>query len=136
MARLSLTVLGRVRQLMMKNEAGNVTSFCLTFSFIPSSEGEVGAGKISIQVGKSFLHENLHPQPLVLGIARRETKTINGPPNPDTDGVDGGLGVDVGLDLVVVHVTLSLVWTESAEIPWYSWIRGSKTSAKSWEMNS
>ena len=70
-----------------------------------ASEGEVGAGQISLEVSESLLHQVLHVNPLLLGDARGETKAVNVPADPDPGGVDGSSGVDGSLDLAGVHVT-------------------------------
>ena len=67
-------------------------------------KGEVGAGQISLEVGKSLLHKVLHINPLLLGDARGETKAVNVPADPDPGRVDWGGGVDGALDLAGVHV--------------------------------
>merc|ERR1719458_295257 len=71
---------------------------------IHASQGVVGSGEVTGQLGEGALQQALNTQPLLLGDARGQTEAINGTSNPDTGGVDGHLGVDVALDLVDVHV--------------------------------
>ena len=71
---------------------------------VHASQGVVGSGKVTGQLGESVLQQALNTQPLLLGDARGETEAVNGTSDPDTGGVDGHLGVDVALDLVDVHV--------------------------------
>ena len=33
---------------------------------------------------------------------------------------------------LILLTSMSLVWVASALMPWYSWIKGSKTSANTW----
>ena len=71
---------------------------------VHASQGVVGSGKVTGQLGESVLQQALNTQPLLLGDARGETEAVDGTSDPDTGGVDGHLGVDVALDLVDVHV--------------------------------
>ena len=71
---------------------------------IHASQGVVGSGEVTGQLGEGALQQALNTQPLLLGDARGQTEAINGTSNPDTGGVDGHLGVDVALDLLDVHV--------------------------------
>ena len=71
---------------------------------VHSGQGVVGAGKVAGQLGQGVLHQALNCQPLLLGDARGEAKSVNGTTNPDPAGVHRGGGVDVALDLVDVHV--------------------------------
>ena len=71
---------------------------------VHASQGVVGTGEVTSQLGEGALQQALNSQPLVLGDARGQTEAINGTSNPDTGGVDGHLSVDVALDLVDVHV--------------------------------
>ena len=38
-------------------------------------------------------------------------------------------GAEGSMVPLILLASMSLVWVESAEMPWYSWIRGSNTSA-------
>ena len=69
-----------------------------------AGEGEVGAGQVSLQVGKSLLHQVLHINPLLLCDSGGKTKAVDVPADPDPGGVDGGGGVNGALDLAGVHV--------------------------------
>merc|ERR1719341_194981 len=80
------------------------TNCCLTVSFIPV-RGKVGASKVILEVGKSFLHQVLHSKPLLLSNPGRQAKPIDGSSNSDAGGLDRGLRVNVALDLGGVHIT-------------------------------
>ena len=71
---------------------------------VHASQGVVGAGEVTGQLGEGALHQALNSEPLVLGDAGGKTEAIDGTSDPDTGGVDGHLSVDVALDLVDVHV--------------------------------
>ena len=71
---------------------------------VHASQGVVGTGEVTSQLGEGALQQALNSQPLLLGDARGETEAVNGTSNPDTGGVDRHLSVDVALDLVDVHV--------------------------------
>merc|ERR1719278_2171224 len=71
---------------------------------VHASQGVVGAGEVTGQLGEGALQQALNTQPLLLGDARGQTEAVNGTSNPDTGGLDGHLSVDVSLDLVDVHV--------------------------------
>ena len=87
-----------------RDEEEVVVNELLADLLVHATEGVVGAGKVTGQLGEGALQEALNAKPLVLGDARGQTEAINGTSDPDTSGVDGHLGVDVALDLVDVHV--------------------------------
>merc|ERR1719458_1699554 len=71
---------------------------------VHAGEREVGASKVTLQVGESFLHQVLDSNPLLLGDARGKAKSVNGATNPDPAGVNWSCGVNIALDLIDVHV--------------------------------
>merc|ERR1719458_800918 len=87
-----------------RDEEEMVVDQLLADLLVHASQGVVGTGEVTGQLGEGALQQALNSQPLVLGDARGQTEAINGTSNPDTGGVDGHLGVDVALDLLDVHV--------------------------------
>ena len=68
------------------------------------TEGVVGAGEVTGQLGESILHQALNAQPLLLGDAGRKAETVDAAADSDPSGVDRGAGVNVPLDLGDIHV--------------------------------
>ena len=88
-----------------RNKEEVVIDQLLADFFIHSSQGEVGAGKVSREVAKGLLHQIFHSHPLLLGDSGGQTKAVNGTTDPDPAGVHRGGGINVALDFVHVHVT-------------------------------
>merc|ERR1719458_125316 len=68
------------------------------------TEGVVGAGEVTGQLGEGILHQALNAQPLLLGDARGQTEAVDGTSDPDAGGVNWDSLVDIALDFFGVHV--------------------------------
>ena len=71
---------------------------------VHASQGVVGAGEVTRQLGEGAFHQALNSEPLVLGDAGGKTEAIDGTSDPDTGGVDGHFRLNIALDFVDVHV--------------------------------
>ena len=71
---------------------------------VHASQGVVGAGEVTSQLGEGALHQALNSEPLVLGDAGGKTEAIDGTSDPDAGGVNWNSLVDVALDFFGVHV--------------------------------
>ena len=71
---------------------------------VHASQGVVGAGEVTGQLGEGALHQALNSEPLVLGDAGGKTEAIDGTSDPDAGGVNWNSLVDVALDFFGVHV--------------------------------
>ena len=71
---------------------------------VHASQRVVGSGKAAFQLRKGVLHKFFHCDPLLLGDAGGQTKTIDGTANPDTCGMDRDIIIDIALDLLDIHV--------------------------------
>merc|ERR1719342_1992119 len=69
-----------------------------------SSKRKVGTSKVTLEVGKSLLHQVLDVNSLLLGDSGRETESVDVATNTDTGGVDRGLLADGAFDLAGIHV--------------------------------
>merc|ERR1712110_1119428 len=70
-----------------RDEEEVVVNRLLPHLLVHAGEREVGASKVTRQVGESLLHQVLDSNPLLLGDARRKAKAVNGASNPDPAGV-------------------------------------------------
>ena len=71
---------------------------------VHASQGVVGAGEVTGQLGEGALHQALNSEPLVLGDAGGKTEAIDGTSDPDAGGVNWNSLVDVALDFFGVHI--------------------------------
>ena len=71
---------------------------------VHASQGVVGAGEVTGQLGEGALHQALNSEPLVLGDAGGQSEPVNAPSNSDTGGMYGGRSINVPLDLGNIHV--------------------------------
>ncbi len=90
--------------LVARHEEEVVINQLLAGGLLHALKGEVLAREVTLQLPKGALHESLHLLALLLGDARGESKSINAAPDTDAGRLDGGLRVDVALDLAHVHV--------------------------------
>ena len=78
-------------------------------SLIHSSEAEILAGEVTLKLGEGGLHESLQLQPLLLGDARAQAKSLDATVHADHDELDGHVIVDVAASLLTPFLTLSLI---------------------------
>ena len=62
---------------------------------VHASQGVVGSGEVTGQLGEGALHQALNSEPLVLGDAGGKTEAIDGTSDPDTGGVDGHFRLNI-----------------------------------------
>merc|ERR1719291_758039 len=74
-----------------RDEEEVVVDELLADLLVHASQGVVGAGEVTSQLGEGALHQALNSEPLVLGDAGGKTEAIDGTSDPDTGGVDGHL---------------------------------------------
>ena len=71
---------------------------------VHASQGVVGSGEVTGQLGEGALQQALNTQPLLLGDARRQTKAFNAASNSNTDRFDRNVIVNVALNLGCIHI--------------------------------
>ena len=76
----------------------------LSNGLVHASEGIVGAGEISLELGEGVDHQLLLLQTLLLGDAGGETEALNAATNTDADRLDWDVVIDVAVDFLDVHV--------------------------------
>merc|ERR1719422_395665 len=111
-----------------RHEEEVVVNELLADLLVHSGQGVVGAGKVAGQLGEGVLQKALNSQPLLLGDAGDRPKPSMERPTLTRVEWTGTSALTLPL---IFSTSMSEVCLASAEMPWYSWMMASKTSAKS-----
>merc|ERR1719284_1696386 len=111
-----------------RHEEEVVVNKLLAHLLVHPSQRVVGAGKVPGQLGQGVLHQALNCQPLLLGDTRGETNPSMERPTLMRVEWTGTPSFTLPL---IFSGSMSEVCLAVAEMPWYSWMMASNTSAKS-----